>query len=127
MLPSHTSFHPPSASVSHTRTLTWLKPLTGGPYFDLEAIWEEHCLYEFGERAVEKTMATMVQEPYVNHIPTMTGGVGRERLTAFYANHFIFNNPDDTRLELVSRTVGVDRVIDEFIFVFTHDRMIDWL
>lgn len=72
-------------------------------------------------------MSTMVQEPYVNHIPTMTGGIGRAKLTKFYREHFIFANPEDTVLELVSRTVGVDRVIDEFIFAFTHDRVIDWL
>ncbi|KAG9604413.1 NTF2-like protein, partial [Aureobasidium melanogenum] len=127
VLPAHKSFHASSASVSHTRTLDFLKPILGGPYFDLEEIWEEHCLYEFGERAVEKTMSTMVQEPYVNHIPTLTGGIGRARLTDFYRDHFIFNNPEDTALELVSRTVGIDRVIDEFIFIFTHDREIDWL
>ena len=57
----------------------------------------------------------------------MTGGIGRKALTAFYRDHFIFNNPTDTHLELVSRTVGVDRVIDEFIFSFTHDKTIDWL
>ncbi len=127
IVPSHDDFKSAPAAVSHSRCLAFLKPLTGGPHFDLEAIWDEHCLYEFGERAVEKTMATMVQEPYVNHIPTMTGGIGRDKLTLFYANHFVFANPDDTALELVSRTVGVDRVIDEFIFSFTHDRMIDWL
>lgn len=63
----------------------------------------------------------------VNHIPTLTGGVGRARLTNFYTNHFIFNNPEDTELELVSRTVGIDRVIDEFVFKCTHDKVIDWL
>lgn len=57
----------------------------------------------------------------------MTGGLGRVALSAFYRDHFIFSNPEDTTLELVSRTVGVDRVIDEFIFSFTHDKMIDWL
>jgi carboxymethylenebutenolidase len=57
----------------------------------------------------------------------MTGGVGRTALTAFYRDHFIFANPEDTALELISRTVGVDRVIDEFIFCFTHTRVIDWL
>ena len=57
----------------------------------------------------------------------MTGGIGRKALTAFYRDHFIFNNPADTHLELVSRTAGVDRVIDEFIFSFTHDKTIDWL
>ena len=37
------------------------------------------------------------------------------------------NNPPDTALELISRTVGIDRVVDEFIYKFTHDRAIDWL
>ncbi|KAK3722444.1 hypothetical protein LTR37_002436 [Vermiconidia calcicola] len=126
-IPAHHNFSNAPAGVAHTRCLTFLKPLTGGPYFDLEAIWDEHTKFEFGERAVEKTMGTMVQEPYVNHIPTMAGGIGRERLTNFYRHHFISNNPDDTALQLVSRTVGIDRVIDEFIFTFTHDRQIDWL
>ena len=57
----------------------------------------------------------------------MTGGVGRADLTAFYRDHFIFNNPPDTNLELISRTVGIDRIIDEFIFSFTHTQVIDWL
>jgi hypothetical protein len=42
-----------------------------GPYFDLEAIWDEHCYYEFTDRSVEHTMSTMVAEPYVNHVPTV--------------------------------------------------------
>lgn len=126
-IPSHPAFRSAPAAVLHTRCLSFLKPLMGGPYFDLEAIWDEHTEFEFGERAVEKTMGTMVQEPYVNHIPTLTGGIGRERLTNFYRHHFVFNNPDDTAMELVSRTVGIDRVIDEFVFSCTHDKMIDWL
>ncbi|KAK1959808.1 carboxymethylenebutenolidase [Colletotrichum sublineola] len=127
VVPSHPNFSANAAGLAHTRTLTFLKPILGGPYFDLEAIWEEHTLFEFGERNVEKTMATMVEQPYVNHIPTLAGGVGRGHLTNFYRDHFIFNNPDDTELELVSRTVGIDRVIDEFVFKCTHDRIIDWL
>ncbi|KAF2118568.1 hypothetical protein BDV96DRAFT_488100 [Lophiotrema nucula] len=120
-------YHPASAGLAHTRSLKFIKDALDGPHFDLEALWDEHCKYEFGERDVEKTMATMVAEPYVNHIPTMTGGIGQESLTAFYTNHFVFSNPDDTALELVSRTVGVDRVIDEFVFKFTHDKEMPWL
>lgn len=56
-----------------------------------------------------------------------SGGIGKDRLTAFYTHHFIFANPDDTSLSLVSRTVGSDRVIDEFIFSLTHDREVPWL
>lgn len=57
----------------------------------------------------------------------MTGGIGRSRLQNFYRYHFIWNNPSDTRLELISRTVGIDRIIDEFVFHFTHTEQIDWL
>lgn len=57
----------------------------------------------------------------------LTGGVGRAKLSQFYRNNFIFNNSDDTALEMISRTVGIDRVIDEFIFKFTHDKPLDWL
>jgi carboxymethylenebutenolidase len=127
ILPADEDYHSTSAGIAHTRSLAFLKPLLNGPYFDLEAIWDEHCRYEFGERDVERTMATMVAQPYVNHIPTLTGGVGQERLMAFYTNHFVHANPDDTELELVSRTVGIDRVVDEFVFKLTHDRQVDWL
>lgn len=58
-------------SVSHTRTLQFLKPIMRGPYFDLETIWEEHTYYEFADRSVEHTMSTMVDQPYVNHVPTV--------------------------------------------------------
>ncbi|OJJ43490.1 hypothetical protein ASPZODRAFT_102831 [Penicilliopsis zonata CBS 506.65] len=127
VVPSHRDFLPAAAAVAHTRCLELLKKQLDGPWFDLESIWEEHTRYEFDERSVPATMATMVAEPYVNHIPTMTGGVGRKLLTSFYAKHFIFNNPEDTALELVSRTIGIDRVVDEFITSFTHDMMVDWL
>lgn len=57
----------------------------------------------------------------------MTGGIGRDSLTHFYAHNFIFNNSADTELELLSRTTGIDRIVDEFLFKFTHDRELDWL
>ncbi|KAJ4375345.1 hypothetical protein N0V83_002431 [Neocucurbitaria cava] len=69
--PFHHHFHYGTEAVSHTRNLAFLKPRIGGPYFDLEAIWEEHTYYEFADRSVEHTMSTMVQEPYVNHVPTV--------------------------------------------------------
>jgi carboxymethylenebutenolidase len=89
---------------------------------DLVALWETHCRYEFEIRDVAATMATMVAEPYVNHIPTMTGGVGHEALKRFYADHFIGANPPDLAMTPVSRTVGSDRVVDEFVVSFTRSR-----
>ncbi|KIV82618.1 hypothetical protein PV11_04716 [Exophiala sideris] len=126
-IPCQPDFDSTEESVSHTRNLTFLKKYIRGADFDLEAIWEEHTYFEFADRSAAKTMGTMVQEPYVNHITTMTGGIGRVRLTKFYQNNFIHNNPDDTEMQLVSRTIGIDRVVDEFIFKFTHDREMDWM
>jgi carboxymethylenebutenolidase len=94
---------------------------------DLSAVWEAHCRYEFETRDVDATMATMVAAPYVNHIPTMTGGVGQAELKRFYKYHFIGENPPDTALRPVSRTVGADQIVDEMIFSFTHTTEIDWL
>lgn len=97
------------------------------PTPDLVALWEEHTRHEFETRDVDATMATMVAAPYVNHIPTMTGGVGHDQLKRFYKYHFIGANPADTELVPVSRTVGTDQIVDEMLFRFTHDCEIDWL
>ena len=51
---------------------------------DLVALWEAHCRYEFETRDVDATMATMIDTPYVNHVPTMTGGVGHDQLKRLY-------------------------------------------
>jgi carboxymethylenebutenolidase len=94
---------------------------------DLVAIWEAHCRYEFETRDVDATMATMSPEPYVNHVPTLAGGVGRDQLKRFYKYHFIGGNPPDTTLTPISRTVGADQLVDEILFSFTHTSVIDWM
>ncbi|MGB2729613.1 MAG: nuclear transport factor 2 family protein [Methylovirgula sp.] len=91
------------------------------------ALWEAHCRYEFETRDVEATMATMVPEPYVNHIPTMAGGVGYDEVKRFYKYHFIGKNPADTKITLLSRTIGANSIVDEMIFSFTHTTPIDWM
>ncbi|KAJ6567291.1 NTF2-like protein [Mycena vulgaris] len=127
VLPQAVEFHTGAASIAHSKAAVHFKKYLGGPFFDLEAIWEEHTYFEFEVRSVAKTMGTMVAEPYVNHVPTLAGGIGRKQLTAFYRDHFIFNNPKDTEMQSISRTVGSDRVVDEFILHATHDKQIDWL
>ena len=72
-------------------------------------------------------MATMVAEPYVNHIPTMTGGVGYRQLKRFYQHHFVHSNPPDTALIPLSRTIGASQIVDELLFCFTHTCEIDWM
>ncbi len=99
----------------------------GRPGCDLAALWEAHLYSEFAERDVDVSMDTMVDDPYVLVVPTVTGGTGKRDLHRWYSNHFHFQNPVDTRIVPVSRTIGSDRVVDEFVFCFTHDRVMDWI
>lgn len=124
--PERPSYDKPAALMAHSRSMALFRDVLG-PWFDLSALWDKHTEYEFAERDVDKTMSTMVAEPYVNHIPTMTGGVGYGHLHRFYKHHFIPKTPADTRLIPISRTIGVDRVVDEMLFCFTHDQEIDWM
>lgn len=124
--PERPSYHKPSTLMALSRTVRKFRE-TIGPIFDLNHLWDMHCFYEFAERDVPKTMATMVDEPYVNHIPTMTGGVGQKMLARFYQHHFVNSNPADTSLIPISRTIGADRLVDEMLFCFTHDVEIDWM
>jgi carboxymethylenebutenolidase len=121
-----TEYDKPAARLAHSRSIALLRQAIGPPY-DLEALWDKHTLYEFGTRDVAATMRTMVPEPYVNHIPVMTGGVGGEELARFYAHHFIPKCPADFKLTPISRTVGADRLVDEMVVSFTHDVEIDWM
>lgn len=88
---------------------------------DLSAIFDEHVADEFIARDVAATMATMTAAPFVNHVPTMMGGVGADGVADFYAKYFIGHWPADTAIVPVCRTVGADRVVDEMIMSFTHD------
>lgn len=93
----------------------------------LEHLWEEHLKHEFFTRSTEDTLATMVQDAYVNHIPVLTGGVGRDALREFYSKRFIPQMPPDTEMAPLSRTVGKDRLVDELLVKFTHTVTMDWM
>jgi carboxymethylenebutenolidase len=93
----------------------------------LRKLWEEHVQYEFSTRNTEDTLATMVEDAYVNHIPVLTGGSGRDELREFYSKRFIPQMPPDTEMTSVSRTIGEDQIEDEMIFKFTHTIPMDWM
>jgi carboxymethylenebutenolidase len=94
---------------------------------NLGAIFDKHLKCEFEEHDVDATMKTMVKEPYVHHIPTLTGGIGYVGVYNFYKSDFVGKMPDDTKVLCESRTVGKDQVVDELILSFTHDREIKFM
>jgi carboxymethylenebutenolidase len=97
------------------------------PGEDLAAVFDAHVAAEFATRDLDATMATMTEDPYVYHVPAMTGGDGTEAVRSFYGAHFIGKWPADTEIVPVSRTVGTDQVVDELVISFTHDIEMDAL
>ena len=93
----------------------------------LSQLWEEHVRHEFDTHNTEDTLATMVEDAYVNHIPVLTGGVGRDELREFYSKRFIPQMPPDTEMTPISRTIGNDQLVDEMVFKFTHTIRMDWM
>ena len=94
---------------------------------DLPRLWEEHTRHEFATKDTEATLATMVEDAYVNHVPVLTGGSGKAALRQFYSRDFIPAMPPDTKLTPVSLTVGDDQLVEEMIFSFTHTQEMPWM
>ena len=119
-----------AAELANLRTLDALRDHLAGSNTTaarFAELWAEHIKYEFETRDYQDTLDTMVDDAYVNHIPTLTGGVGKEQLGEFYSKRFIPQMPPDTEMVEVSRTVGEDRLVDELIFKFTHTIEMDWM
>jgi carboxymethylenebutenolidase len=88
---------------------------------DLGSIFDAHVKHEFVDHDVNATMQTMINEPYLLHLPTLAGGAGGNEVRRFYERHFVGKWPADTTVFQVSRTVGEDQVVDELVLRFTHD------
>jgi len=93
---------------------------------ELERLWAEHLKGEFETRDVEATLATMVEDAYVNHMPVNTGARGKEALRAFYRDDFIPSWPEDVQMTPVNRVVGTAQLVDELHCEFTHSRPMPW-
>ena len=92
----------------------------------LASVWDQHVGAEFSAKSADEAVATMTAESYVNVIPVMIGGRGRDGVRDFYANHFVSQIPPDMEMVPVSRTIGQGRVVDEIIVRFTHSIGMDW-
>lgn len=91
------------------------------------ALFQQHVGAELGGD-LETTLNTMGDDPHLNHVPTMAGGVGREGVRAFYRDHLVGKFfPPDVKMTSVSSTVGQDQIVEEIFISFTHSTIIDWL
>ena len=92
----------------------------------LEQLWAEHLRGEFETKDVEATLATMVEDAYVNHMPVNTGGRGKDALRRFYRDDFIPSWPDDLQMTLTNRVTGQSQLVEELHLRFTHKKQMNW-
>jgi carboxymethylenebutenolidase len=90
-------------------------------------LWERHTTAEFIAHDLDTALATMTDDPYVNHVPVGTGGRGSLAVRRFYGATFLPQQPEDTRFVLLSRTVGENQIVDELVHSFTHSMQMDWI
>lgn len=125
-------FDKSAAAVAWSRTVGTLRRGFGIEE-DLEAVWENHKrlrdeIFESDdEYEMEDFLKSMTPDCSVDHVPTMTGGAGQKRLKRFYADFYSKSRPKDFKTKLLSRTAGVDRVVDEMLVKFTHDVEVHWM
>lgn len=115
-----------AASLAWTRTLALLRKAFKMDV-DLESVREAHVAHTLGTKNAAATLAAMVADPYVTNIPTLTGGIGQKDLFIFYRDYFCSKNPPSLQIKLVSRTIGVDRVVDEMAISFKHTQEVPWM
>jgi carboxymethylenebutenolidase len=91
------------------------------------ALWEAHLKAEIQDKDAHASCDTMTANPYVNHVAVLTGGTGRSQLENYYRRYFIPGQPPDLEIVPISRTVGHDRIVDEFVYRGTHSIPMEWL
>ena len=93
----------------------------------VDAIFGEHMDAELNGD-LDRTLATMTENPHIVNVPTMIGGQGEQGVRTFYANRLIGQFfPPDVQFETISRTYSPERLIDELIISFTHTIEMDHL
>lgn len=94
---------------------------------EMEQVWAEHIRHEFVTKDVDATLATMVEDAFVNHVPVNTGGRGKAQLKTFYRDVFIGSWPDDLQMTTFNRVFGQDQLVEEDHLRFSHKSRMDWL
>jgi carboxymethylenebutenolidase len=92
----------------------------------LERVWGQHLDGEFATKDVETTLATMVEDATVCHVPVGSGGRGKAELRTFYRDVFIPSWPEDLAMQTTNRVVGDGQLVDELHLELTHSRRMDW-
>jgi len=119
------SYNQRAALLAQSRTVEFLHD-TIGPRVDVEGLFDHHLFTAVNQKNLEGTMETLAEDAVVTFLPTLTGGHSVNELKRFYQDLFKALS-GDARLTSISRTVSANRVVDELILSFTHDRQMDFI
>jgi carboxymethylenebutenolidase len=90
-------------------------------------VWQQHTYAEFVMRDATAALTTMTDDPYVLMAPIGVGGQGREGVHSFYANAFLAQMPSDLEPVPISQIIAQDYIVEEAVYSFTHDQVMDWI
>jgi hypothetical protein len=129
--PSSKTYSEVEANLAWTRALACVRK-SFGKNFDLEPIAQSHWNSRFEDDDPDRASMGVVKQmtqnsPHVTILPTMEGGVGRKKLAEFYGEFFVPSLVEDFNIRLISRTLGVNRIVDEMVVSFTHSDEVDWI
>jgi carboxymethylenebutenolidase len=89
-------------------------------------LWLAHLNGEFTDRNEEESLATMVEDAAVCHMPTDSGGKGKTELRRYYRDEFIPSIPEDWNITLKNRVATDTCIAEEAKLRFHHTRQMDW-
>jgi carboxymethylenebutenolidase len=89
-------------------------------------LWLAHLAGEFTNRNEEESLATMVEDASVCHVPTGSGGAGKTVLRRYYRDEFIPSIPEDWNLTLTNRVATDNGIAEEARLRFHHTKQMDW-
>ncbi|CAG1970466.1 unnamed protein product [Fusarium graminearum] len=109
-----------SRSLSAARKVFGINP-------DLEVVLENNIQSKLFSKNLNQAISTYTthKTPHVTYMPTLTGATGAEELKRFYSESF--TTPPSLKITLLSRTIGVDRVVDEMHVQFKHTEQVPWM
>lgn len=93
----------------------------------VEGVWDQQQAVRRVHKDATAVAGNMAPDAEAAYLSALTGAVGQKSLYRFYSDFFIGKQPPSMKVRLLSRTVGVDRVVDEMIVSFRHDREVQWM
>lgn len=114
-----------AALLAQSRTIQFLSS-TIGPRIDVEELFDHFQFYSLNKKDIDNVMDCLTSDAVITYVPTLCGGHEAHEVKRFYQE--LFNAlGGDARITTVSRTVSANKVIEELVLSFTHDRTMEFI